>query len=97
MAEGMERNTGSSMGIRHNLLLCGTVYHEEQLFSNLAISTLFEIALIVSGAGIHRVIDKDIPCKSGDIFVMPPNVRRVSVKQLNLKFNYFTASVRRGW
>lgn len=74
MAEGMERNTGSSMGIRHNLLLCGTVYHEEQLFSNLAISTLFEIALIVSGAGIHRVIDKDIPCKSGDIFVIPPNV-----------------------
>jgi cupin superfamily acireductone dioxygenase involved in methionine salvage len=34
----------------------------------------FEISLVVSGVGIHRVLDKDIPCNAGDIFIIPPHI-----------------------
>ena len=39
----------------------------------LASSALLEICMIISGAGVHRVLNQDIPCKDGDIFLTPPN------------------------
>ena len=58
----------------HNALLsCKTVYDEKQALLRLRANESFEIALIVSGTGIHHVLDKDIPCAQGDIFIIPPN------------------------
>lgn len=61
-------------GIYHQLLTCDTIYSENKAFLKLDTSELFEIALIVSGVGVHRVLDKDIPCQKGDIFIIPPNI-----------------------
>ena len=60
--------------IANRVLSFKTVYSEKSSFLKLESSELFEISLIISGTGIHRVLDKDIPCKSGDIFIVPPNI-----------------------
>ena len=59
--------------IHNDLLSCKTVYDEKQALLRLRANESFEIALIVSGTGIHHVLDKDIPCAQGDIFIIPPN------------------------
>ena len=61
-------------GIYNQIFSCESVYSEKRALLKLEKSELFEMALIVSGAGIHRVLDKDIPCKKGDIFIIPPNI-----------------------
>ena len=38
------------------------------------VSEQLEIAMVLSGQGIHRFFDHDIPCKSGDIYITPQSV-----------------------
>ncbi len=64
----------SETGIFNKLFSCETEYSEKRAFLKLEENELFEIALIGSGSGIHRVLDKDIPCKKGDMFIIPPNI-----------------------
>ncbi len=33
----------------------------------------FEIGVIVSGNGIHRIAGESIPCKTNDLYILPPN------------------------
>ena len=42
--------------------------------SSLRSSNIFNICLVVSGSGIHQVLDQEIPCSKGDICIIPPNV-----------------------
>ena len=55
-----------------------SVFHEERYSSQAASPRLLSdncvhICRIVEGSGIHRVLDQDIPCKAGDIYIVPPN------------------------
>ena len=68
----MENSTNSEIGIISNILSCKKIFSEKRAFLKLESNDMFEIALVVSGFGIHRVLDKDIPSKQGDIFVIPP-------------------------
>lgn len=52
------------------MLTCDADICVSQLYTNEAM----EIAMIVSGNGIHRVLNQSIPCKSGDIYIVSPNV-----------------------
>ena len=63
-----------SIGIQNQLLACDVVYNEKRAFLSLKSEARFEISLVVSGVGIHRVLDKDIPCKAGDMFIIPSGV-----------------------
>lgn len=69
----MLKENNSDIGIIGNILSCEKEYSERRVFLRLETSDMFEIALVVSGSGIHRVLDKDIPSKKGDIFVIPPH------------------------
>ena len=33
-----------------------------------------EIGMIVKGSGIHRILDKEIPCREGDLYIIPANL-----------------------
>lgn len=57
-----------------NLFSCKTVYDARTDVSRLKCSNRFKVCLVVSGAGIHRVLDQEIPCAKGDICIIPPNV-----------------------
>jgi len=67
-------NENDSESLFYRESVCDTVYNEKRAFTRLVTGELFEVSLIVSGSGIHRVLDKDIPCRVGDIFIVPPSV-----------------------
>ena len=35
---------------------------------------LLELTVVLSGQGYHRVFDREIPCKAGDIYLVPPHI-----------------------
>ena len=41
---------------------------------HVALSDHLEIAMVLSGQGVHRFFDRDIPCKCGDIYITPQGV-----------------------
>ncbi len=57
-----------------SFLSCERVYRTKVDASSLKSSSFFNIGLVVSGAGIHQVLDQEIPCSKGDICIIPPNV-----------------------
>ena len=57
-----------------SLFSCEEVYDSMTVLSGLTASDRFEICLVAAGAGIHRVLDQEIPCKKGDICVIPPDI-----------------------
>lgn len=67
-------NTSNVNTIYCNMFSCERVYSPKKLFSNLKSNSLLEVCYIVSGEGIHHVLDQDIPCKKGDICVIPPGI-----------------------
>jgi corrinoid protein of di/trimethylamine methyltransferase len=69
----MVKADNNEIGIILNTLSCEKIFSEKRAFLRLESNDMFEIALVVSGSGIHRVLDKDIPSKQGDIFVIPPH------------------------
>jgi len=65
--------------LKNGPLLCDTVSQAAVYDANVSSSRLcahetVEIAMVVSGSGIHRVLNQAIPCKSGDVYVTAPNV-----------------------
>ena len=53
---------------------CEKIYGAETNISALRSGELFNICLVVSGSGIHQVLDQEIPCTKGDICIIPPKV-----------------------
>ena len=49
------------------------LYHPQTAISGLLSDNCIHICRIVEGSGIHRVLDQEIPCKAGDIYIVPPN------------------------
>ena len=69
----MVKAANNETAIISNILSCDNKFSEKHAFLRLESNEMFEIAMVVSGSGIHRVLDKDIPSQKGDIFVIPPN------------------------
>ena len=67
-------NDASKLNIYHELFSCDRVYDAEKAWSELQLHDYFEISMVISGNGVHLVLDQSIPCKEGDIFVSPPNI-----------------------
>ena len=42
--------------------------------NELPVGDLLEIGMIISGSGIHKIIGQTIPCKKGDIFIVPRGI-----------------------
>ncbi|MBE6635180.1 MAG: helix-turn-helix domain-containing protein [Ruminococcaceae bacterium] len=92
-----ENTENVSENLFYKELICDTLYNEKRAFTRLIASELFEVTLVVRGSGIHRVLDKDIPCKAGDIFIVPPSVPHgyfveQSTDKLYLRQLFFDAS-----
>ena len=51
-----------------------TVYDPQIDSSCLNANDFFHVCLITEGYGVHRVSDQAIPCKAGDIYVVPPHM-----------------------
>ena len=60
--------------VRCNIFSCEKIYSAQTDISRLKQSAHFKACLVVSGTGIHRVLDQEIPCARGDICIIPPNV-----------------------
>ncbi len=60
--------------IDQSIFLCESQNARAHISHAAAASDHLEIALILSGRGIHRFFDHEIPCKAGDIYIIPPNV-----------------------
>ena len=67
-------NDTSKLNVYHELFVCETLYDAEKAWTELQTRESIEIGLVVSGNGIHLVLDQAIPCKAGDIFVTPSNI-----------------------
>ena len=52
-----------------------TLFSKEPSASQLYTDKFVEMDLVVSGGAVHRVLDRAIPCKEGDICVICPNTR----------------------
>lgn len=55
------------------MLVCEDVYASQNVLSQLYTHELIEVCMIVSGSGIHRVLDQEIHCKAGDMHIILPN------------------------
>ncbi len=53
---------------------CEKVYWPDKPLAGLKSNPLFEINVVLSGEGILRVLDQNIPCKKGDMCIIPPDV-----------------------
>ena len=60
--------------IECNIFCCENVYDASSAVSKLKSSEYFDICFVVSGSGIHRVLDREIPCRAGDICIVSPGV-----------------------
>lgn len=61
-------------GIYHERISSDTVYLTDEVFGVLKENKSLSIDMIVSGQGLLRVRDQQVPCKLGDIFVIPREV-----------------------
>lgn len=63
-----------SDGIYYDVISCESVYDGDIPIDALYTHDYIEVSLVVAGNGIHRVLDMDIPCKAGDIYITPPEI-----------------------
>ena len=71
---GFMMNDTNKLNVYHELVPCDMLYDAEKAWVELQTRESIEIGMVVSGSGIHLVLDQAIPCKAGDIFVTPPNI-----------------------
>ena len=69
---GAEKQRGGNIDC--SLFSCEEIYDPRIDISRLKHSDRFTVCLVVSGSGIHRVMDQEIPCSVGDICIIPPGV-----------------------
>ena len=60
--------------IRYSFDTVSEVLTDESAIPALSSDDFFEVALITDGVGVHCVFDKRIPCKTGDIYITPPEI-----------------------
>lgn len=55
-------------------VICNRVYDASEEFGDLDVNGSIEIGLVVSGVGVHRVLNQVIPCQEGDVFILNEHV-----------------------
>ncbi|MBE6546833.1 MAG: helix-turn-helix domain-containing protein [Ruminococcaceae bacterium] len=60
--------------IYHDVVLHKTVYESESSFVQMYTHELIEISMVTSGGGVHRILNQEIPCKEGDIYIVTPDI-----------------------
>ena len=60
--------------LRCETVTCRESYEADAFASKLYAHEIVEIAMIVSGNGTHRVLNQPIPCKTGDLYIISPNI-----------------------
>ena len=55
-------------------IVCDTVLPNENFSGLLFSNEVYEVDLITEGNGICQVFGQSVPCKEGDIFVIPPDI-----------------------
>ena len=50
------------------------IYDQDVSFSRIKANDRLEIGLIVSGSGIHQIMNQTVPCKENDIFLVPAHI-----------------------
>ena len=93
----MASDTGN-LNIYHGMYSCEKKYEAEKAWMDLQIHDYIEISMVTSGNGIHLVFNQAIPCKKGDIFVIPSNIphryflenagESLEVRQLRFSVDY---------
>ena len=48
--------------------------HDDDAVLHLTASDIMEIALVEKGSGIHQILTQSLPCKQGDIYLLPPDL-----------------------
>lgn len=54
--------------------VCEDIYKSDCRLKDLNTYDIPEISIVIDGSGIHRIINKVVPCKKGDIFIINSNV-----------------------
>ena len=60
--------------IRYELSECRETCEADAYAARLYAHEMIEIAMIVSGNGVHHVLNQTIPCKTGDLYITAANV-----------------------
>jgi len=60
--------------IYNNTVICDKIYKEDFDLTNLHFHEFIEISIVISGEGFHRVLNKTMPCRSGDIYIINSGV-----------------------
>ncbi|MBQ1213090.1 MAG: AraC family ligand binding domain-containing protein [Clostridia bacterium] len=55
-------------------VVCRLLAPAEMTAEQLCANEVFEVDLVTDGSGECRVFGQAIPCKKGDIFVIPPDI-----------------------
>ena len=69
----IDKNKSSDI-LHCDIFSCEKIYDSKIDISHMTHSNLFSVCLVVSGSGIHRVLDQEIPCSPWDICIIPPNL-----------------------
>jgi methylmalonyl-CoA mutase cobalamin-binding domain/chain len=65
---------GNNAPLRCETVTCRESYEADLCASRLYAHEIVEISMIVSGNGVHRVLNQPIPCKTGDLYITSPNI-----------------------
>ncbi len=61
-------------GFYMDTVICDSVYDTSEEFGDLDVNSSIEIGLVVSGVGVHRVLNQVIPCQEGDVYILNEHV-----------------------
>ena len=72
-------NLASEQGINNikiecDVFSCEKVYDSSKYIYALKKTQFLDVCFVVAGAGIHTILNQEIPCSKGDICVIPPNI-----------------------
>ncbi len=74
---GQPKAQGAEPEIFQRILQCKPREKDDTDVLRLTEDGLLEIAIVLSGRGFHRVLDRELPCRVGDIYIIPPGIPHV--------------------
>ncbi len=60
--------------IVQDTLICNEIYSADCSLKDLDTHDMPEVGIVTHGSGIHKIINRSVPCKSGDIFILNSGV-----------------------
>lgn len=69
-----ENGSHEQLNVICDTVSCDVKYDPAVSISQINASEMLEIALVTSGTGVHQVLNQTIPCKAGDIYVIPAHI-----------------------